>query len=354
MLLSLPFQLTVARHRLGIVDEAIEKRILGARKTFREGLPDSLADCVEFFEAHKYNAAASIQDNILFGRLAYGRSEARDRIGSVIAEVVDELDLRAAIMEVGLDGSVGIGGGRLSGAQRQKVILARAVVKRPHILIVNEALTSLDGADRRHVLEKLRKAFEDRTLFWFDNEVEAVGEFHRQFTMKSGRLTDEGEPDVSVPDLDEEEAIAGDGLAEEVQLLRGIPLLSGLDRSTLKLIAFTSERLTFEAGEEMFHQGDTGEATYIIMDGTAEIWIDTDEGEEMLRPVKSNEVIGEIALLADVPRTATIKVTSRLTALQLSKNQLLNLIDQDRQIAIEMMRVLAFRLNDTTKRLINR
>jgi ABC-type bacteriocin/lantibiotic exporter with double-glycine peptidase domain len=354
-LLSLPFQMTVARHRLGILDEDLENRVLKARNAFRENLPQDLAGAVEFFDADAYNAAASIQDNILFGRLAYGRSEARDRIGTLISEVIDEFGLRAAIMEVGLGASVGIGGGRLSGAQRQKIVLARAIVKRPQILIVNEALTSLDGSDRRRVLEMLRDAFSDRTLIWFDNEVEPVGEFHRQFSIKSGRLTDEGEPDaVAPPEPEEEEVAAGDGLAEEVQLLRGLPLLSGLDRSTLKLIAFTSEKLIFEAGEEMFHQGDPGEDAYIVVDGAAEIWIDTEDGEEMLRQVKPNELIGEIALLAEVPRSATVKVTSRLTALQLSKSQLINLIEQDRQIAVEMMRVLAFRLDDTTKKLLSR
>ena len=74
----------------------------------------------------------------------------------------------------------------------------------------------------------------------------------------------------------------------------------------------------------------------------------------MLRPVKPNELIGEIALLAEVPRSATVKITRRLTALELSKSQLINLIEQDRQIAVEMMRVLAFRLDDTTKRLLTR
>ena len=261
-------------------------------------------------------------------------------------------------MEVGLDSSVGISGGRLSGAQRQKVILARALVKQPHILIVNESLTSLDGSERRKVLANLREACKDQTIIWFDNEVDPEGDFDRQFVMKSGRLVDEGEPDVRADDADragdEEDAATGEGLAEEVQLLRGLPLLSGLDRSTLKLIAFTSERLTFEAGEEMFHQGDEGDAAYIVMDGEAEIWIDTDDGEEMLRPVKPNELIGEIALLAEVPRSATVKITRRLTALELSKSQLINLIEQDRQIAVEMMRVLAFRLDDTTKRLLTR
>ncbi|MDW8470053.1 MAG: hypothetical protein RML56_14935 [Burkholderiales bacterium] len=68
-LLALPFRLVPARHRLGLVDEALEARILRARRYFREHLPSELAGAVEFFDPARYNGAASIQDNILFGKV---------------------------------------------------------------------------------------------------------------------------------------------------------------------------------------------------------------------------------------------------------------------------------------------
>ena len=58
-----------------------------------------------------YNAAASIQDNILFGKIAYGQARAAERVKALVTEVIDELDLRAAVIEAGLDFHAGIGGG---------------------------------------------------------------------------------------------------------------------------------------------------------------------------------------------------------------------------------------------------
>ena len=56
-------------------------------------------------------------------------------------------------------------------------------------------------------------------------------------------------------------------LNEEVDLLRQIPLFSKIDPSKLKLLAFTSERLSFGSGQDLFQQGDVGDTAYIIIDG---------------------------------------------------------------------------------------
>ena len=72
MVLSLPFRIVPARHRLDVISDDMKLRVLKARRAFADGLPEALADSVEFFDAGRYNAAATLQDNILFGKLAYG------------------------------------------------------------------------------------------------------------------------------------------------------------------------------------------------------------------------------------------------------------------------------------------
>ena len=59
------------------------------------------------------------------------------------------------------------------------------------------------------------------------------------------------------------------GILDEVDTLRRIPLFAKMDASKLKLLAFASERVTFESGQELFHQGDLADAAYILLDGTA-------------------------------------------------------------------------------------
>ena len=102
MILSLPFKISPARHRLGIIDEQLRDRILVARKAFAENLPEEYRDGIEFFDVDGFNTAATLQDNILFGKLAYGQAGGAERVGEIMSAVIDDLDLRTAVMEVGL------------------------------------------------------------------------------------------------------------------------------------------------------------------------------------------------------------------------------------------------------------
>ena len=87
----------------------MEERLLAARRAFAAGLPAPLRGAVEFYDFERYNSAATLQDNILFGRLVYGQAQAEQRIGTLIAEVLDELGLRDSVIEVGLEYNVGVG-----------------------------------------------------------------------------------------------------------------------------------------------------------------------------------------------------------------------------------------------------
>ncbi len=82
--LSLPFKVVAARHRLDVLDDRMQQRILVARHAFRHNLPPDASGQIEFFDPERYNAAASLQDNILAGKIAFGEAEAPRRIPEVL------------------------------------------------------------------------------------------------------------------------------------------------------------------------------------------------------------------------------------------------------------------------------
>ena len=140
-------------------------------------------------------------------------------------------------------------------------------------------------------------------------------------------------------------------LNEDVERLRNIPLFAKIEPSKLKLLAFTAQRLTFNADESLFHQGDIGDAAYIIIDGNADVVVDTPNGPITVATLGKNAFVGEIAILCDVPRTATVTATSELTTICISKELFFQLVGQFPQMAIEIMRELAHRLELTTRQL---
>ena len=140
-------------------------------------------------------------------------------------------------------------------------------------------------------------------------------------------------------------------LNKEAELLKDLPLFSKVDLAKLKLLAFTSERLTYKDNEIVFNEGDDGDAAYIILDGTAIVSIAQGSKSLELDRIKRGGFVGDISLLCDVPRTATITAKDALTTLQIKKDTFFNLIAEFPEIAIEMMRVLASRLDNTSKQL---
>jgi ABC-type multidrug transport system fused ATPase/permease subunit len=190
-LMSLPFKLIVARHRLGLMTESTKQRILNARRQIHEfATTEDLG--IEFFNESSYNPRISIQDNILFGKIAYGQANAQQKINSLIADVVDELGLRNQIIEAGLKYEVGVAGGRLSSIQRQKLGLARALLKAPDLLIINEALSSLDTASERRLIGNVRRQMKNRGVLWMLGRVQLAELFDAVIVMERGKLLDQG------------------------------------------------------------------------------------------------------------------------------------------------------------------
>ncbi len=140
-------------------------------------------------------------------------------------------------------------------------------------------------------------------------------------------------------------------LEEDVELLRNIPLFAKIEPSKLKLLAFTSQRLTFNAGDSLFKQGDAGDALYVIMEGEADVLVDTPGGQITVATMGTHDFVGDIAVLCDVPRTATVTATSKLVTMRITKDLFFQLVCQFPQIAIEIMRELARRLDVTTRQL---
>lgn len=140
-------------------------------------------------------------------------------------------------------------------------------------------------------------------------------------------------------------------LQKDVEALRNIALFRKIEPAKLKLLAFTSEHLEFMPGETLFHQGDVGDAAYILLEGDADVMVETPNGALKVATLHQNDIVGEIAILCDVPRTATIRASGDLDVLKITKDRFIRLLSDFPAVSIGVMRVLADRLARTTQEL---
>jgi CRP/FNR family cyclic AMP-dependent transcriptional regulator len=138
-------------------------------------------------------------------------------------------------------------------------------------------------------------------------------------------------------------------LEQDVETLRNIPLFAGLPKARLKLIAYTAEVLHFEPGEVIVQQGDPADSVFIIADGEAEVWLTALDGHTVrLGTLSRHSLLGEIAVLCNGRRTATVQAKGRVVTLKISAHVFLDLLRQSPDIGMQVMKIMAERLEKTT------
>jgi putative ABC transport system ATP-binding protein len=190
-LLALTFRLVVAQHRLGVVDDDMQRRIVESRAEFRRRYTNR-EDVVEFFDPDRFSSTLSIQDNILFGRVALEHANAQGKINALVREVAAEVGMNADLVQLGLRFEVGNGGSRLSYSQRQRLAIARAMLKNPDILVFNEPTSGLDPATELRVVQTVLEWAQGRTVVWALGRADLAREFDRVFVLEEGRLVEQG------------------------------------------------------------------------------------------------------------------------------------------------------------------
>lgn len=141
-------------------------------------------------------------------------------------------------------------------------------------------------------------------------------------------------------------------LEAEVQTLRQVPMFKDIDPARLKLLAFTSERVQFADRQRFFSQGDASDSAYVILEGGADVLLNTPTGEIKVAELQSNELVGEMGILSDTPRSATIMASQPTTALRIDRRVFLELLAQFPQMSLAVMRELAKRLEQTNAKLV--
>ena len=128
-----------------------------------------------------------------------------------------------------------------------------------------------------------------------------------------------------------------------VERLRSVPLFGGCNEKELAFIASRTDEVDLPAGKVLTEKGKSGGDFFIILQGQAEV--DADRGKRTLGP---GDFFGEIALIDNGPRTATVKATTAMRCLVLGNEQFRDVLHQNGEIAVKILRAVTERLRAAT------
>jgi CRP/FNR family transcriptional regulator, cyclic AMP receptor protein len=131
----------------------------------------------------------------------------------------------------------------------------------------------------------------------------------------------------------------------KVESLKRAPLFADLSRKDLTKLARVSEDMEVEPGKVLTKEGESGREFFVIVDGKVDV---TRKGRR-LSTRGAGDFIGEIALLEDIPRTATVKAKTPLRFFVLTRKDFRQLVDENPSVERKVMRTLARRLVELSK-----
>ena len=140
-------------------------------------------------------------------------------------------------------------------------------------------------------------------------------------------------------------------LAEETVLLRKIPMFAKMETSKLKLLAFASEIVSFQDGDVVFNSGDSAEFAYVIMFGAVDIITETDSGPIVTLTLRQNQLIGELGMLNNTPRIATLVANGDLRAMKITAEMFFRILRENSEVALDVIRMLSNKLTMTNEKL---
>ena len=136
-------------------------------------------------------------------------------------------------------------------------------------------------------------------------------------------------------------------LAEETDLLRKIPMFAKMETSKLKLLAFASEMVFFEDGDIVFNSGDSADYAYVIMEGAVDVVTETDKGPVVSVTLSQNQLVGELGVLNNTPRIATLVANGNLRAMKITAEMFFRILRENSEVALDVIRMLSDKLTRT-------
>ncbi len=244
----------------------------------------------------------------------------------------------------------------MSGGERQRIAIARAILRNPKLLLLDEVTSALDPATEADINQWIQQIRRHTTIISVTHRLASVVNADRIHVFKEGRIVESGTHQellqqnglyYSLWEKQHGFHLSQDGLhaTVEVDRLAKLPFFEGIELPLLQDMASLFSTETCKESEAIVREGEEGHKFYIIVRGKFEILKQVpEEGDKRVAVLQDGDHFGEIALLRDIPRTATVRAMGPSVLLSVRREQFQILTNQYTQILQTLEQTLKKRI----------
>lgn len=336
LLITIPF--TFSAEQIGpSFDDALKERILKIRRTSATDLVKDLNGLFRPLDPNEYIPIMTLMGNALFGRVSAMAGARELDVENIIIDVLNEHGLRRKTAQSMHDLTTGLGGVNLPPVFRERAAFSRATIKRPDILIMENALASHDAESRRLTRERLCSLLPETTSIFIQDHFENPDSYDYYFEIKDGRI-DGGarlEPE-------HQDNAARQDLETKLQEIAKTELFGKLSRKNQRLLAFSSQWFTAKPGQLVFSEGQTPDAAYLCVKGKAGLyWPEIELRTEPISEIEPGRLIGDLSVILNDKRNLNLIAIEETVFLRIGAKEFLAVVESDAAVAKSLLEAVA-------------
>lgn len=337
LLLAVPFQVSAEQIGPAFTDE-LRARIVGLRNSARELLKTGMGTHFTPLDAGAFSPGLNVLENILFGKMSESAGAKADRLKDIISNVLRSAGLARPLINLIYDLPTDLNGGNLTSQLAETLELTRAAIKRPDVLILDQALASYSPAAREMAHQKLRLLLPDATFIYLRSKFDDREHLDAYYEFSQAQLLSQ-----DAADREPDDNAASADLARKLRALEATNLFSGLDRKQLRLLAFGARWYSAGAGTLIFSKGDAPtDGAYLISEGEAGLYNPVEGADDQLvATAVKGTLVGELGLIRNEPRALSMRANTELVALRIGAEAFLSVVENDAPTAFKLLQVVA-------------
>jgi ABC-type multidrug transport system fused ATPase/permease subunit len=350
-LMKLLFQVK-ARDATSPVSDQLKELVVGVRPQAIQALDGIVDYGYQSLDRRQFNYNLTILENLMWGTLRSGSEDAQGHVRQTIIKFISENGLEEAFRLLIADVQVGLSGENLSTVTKERLSFARALIRKPTVVILDRAMSSSTEKERSKLWHRIHEILPSATIVVMEREGLGTDGLDRVYKIARGEVERSDAIEQTQRTLPAAVSMLDDQ-QRKCSSLSKVREFQGLRSAQLEVLAFASKWETYAAGSTIFRAGQPTDGVYLITSGEAELrWSEDDYAHvEPLAVVKADRLIGDLSVILNGPRVLSLVTVTDVTCLKIGSQDFRDIYESDINVALLLLRTIGGHLQEAGQEL---